>query len=153
MSVNILKDSNFWGPGLWRYIHSLAYTYSDIDYNDLAELFRLIAKTLPCDKCAQHSTKFINDWKREHNPMFSSVDDLQTFINSWHNISSQYAGKNMAYIDFDESKNMLLKDYSRWHVSYIMRTSLPFWIAVIILAIIVYIILCQLRTYWKTYRK
>jgi len=51
-------DPEFWGPGLWIYLHSTAaVAYTGQKRNDFVNLINVLAKTLPCDKCVQHFRK------------------------------------------------------------------------------------------------
>jgi len=49
--MSIAKGKNFWGPAAWRFIHSIAVTYTP----DKAEQFKVMMTTftdlLPCEIC------------------------------------------------------------------------------------------------------
>lgn len=52
----VLKmDPTFWGPGLWKFLHSTAaVAYTDADRDDFHLLVKALARTLPCSKCREH---------------------------------------------------------------------------------------------------
>ncbi|MFS8159312.1 MAG: ERV1/ALR-related protein [Candidatus Roizmanbacteria bacterium] len=48
-------NPNYWGPGLWTYIHSVAAVALTADQRaEFRELIYHLAKTLPCKKCKDH---------------------------------------------------------------------------------------------------
>lgn len=58
-------DSNFWGPHLWIFLHSVAASYSDnptfSDIKEMEDFVRNLAKIIPCSICKKHFMSLIND--------------------------------------------------------------------------------------------
>ena len=147
MSYNILKDPGFWGGGLWRYLHSLSLTY-DGDYDKINKLFDILTETLPCERCRLHSREFI-----EKNGPVTNSYELQNFVNNWHNEANFHAGKGNPYVDLETSNDMVLRDYSRWHVKHVMKSNTMFWLIVGLFGLVLFILFRKLMGFYKMYKR
>lgn len=48
-------DPKFWGPGLWKFLHSTAaVAYTEQERLDFEQLTMSLARVLPCGKCREH---------------------------------------------------------------------------------------------------
>ena len=155
MSLNILKDANYWGGGCWKFLHCVSLTYDGQDYQEVSNMLKSVIKMLPCDSCRDHSTEFIKDWTRNSDGAFlvNSKNELERFVNDLHNHANVKSGKDIPYIDLEASKEMMLKSYKDFHLRSILKKDYVIWIILMISSSIVFIILYKMNGFWRNYRK
>jgi len=82
-----------WGPPTWFLFHTLAHKIKEDSFNKIKNDFLAniisICKNLPCPKCADHASEYIN--KININAI-NSKDDLKNMLFSFHNEVNQRTG-------------------------------------------------------------
>lgn len=90
--LSIKKDD--WGPGAWKFLHSVALKYpdnpSDNDKNNYLLFFDNLQHVLPCPKCKEnykdHLKKFpLKESLEDNISLFKWTVDIHNEVNSMNN--------------------------------------------------------------------
>jgi hypothetical protein len=83
----------FWGSQGWHFIHSVALNYPDNptqeEKDNYLEFFKSVGNTLPCEICAEHFRKKMEDTP----PNMNSREDLFNWTVDVHNAVNKENGK------------------------------------------------------------
>ena len=64
-------DPNFWGPSIWRTIHSVAYESDKLaSENTFSNLIYELSFVLPCETCRNHMQNYLKDHPIPQNNFF-----------------------------------------------------------------------------------
>lgn len=80
-------NPKFWGPHAWIFLHSVTMNYpknpTQQDKQRYREFFKSMERVLPCEKCAYHYSKHIDDFPID--PALESRDTLVRWLIQIHN--------------------------------------------------------------------
>ena len=89
LSEPMQMDPNVWGPPLWDLLFTLAFRSADV--KNIAELFRLLEKVIPCQHCRRSYAVMMNQHK------LTLITDAQDSAAVWlwtvHDMVNQKLGK------------------------------------------------------------
>tara|TARA_B100001989_G_scaffold252763_1_gene236059 strand:+ start:1672 stop:2088 length:417 start_codon:yes stop_codon:yes gene_type:complete len=104
-----LSISN-WGPAAWQFLHTVSYTYqkepSLDDKHDMYMFLTYFAKVLPCKKCKDDFTDYVNTTLTKNSNHLDSRKNLSMYINDAHNYVNKKTGKREW--SYDESREKFL---------------------------------------------
>ena len=80
-------NPKFWGPHAWVFLHSVTMNYpknpSQQDKQKYRDFFKSMERVLPCEKCAFHYSKHIDEFPID--PALESRDTLVRWLIQIHN--------------------------------------------------------------------
>jgi len=80
-------NPKFWGPHAWIFLHSVTMNYpknpTPQDKQRYREFFKSMERVLPCEKCAYHYSKHIEEYPID--PALESRDTLVRWFIQIHN--------------------------------------------------------------------
>tara|TARA_B100000780_G_C20922665_1_gene367625 strand:+ start:150 stop:554 length:405 start_codon:yes stop_codon:yes gene_type:complete len=80
-------NPKFWGPHAWIFLHSVTMNYpknpTQQDKQRYREFFKSMERVLPCEKCAYHYSKHIDEFPID--PALESRDTLVRWLIQIHN--------------------------------------------------------------------
>jgi FAD-linked sulfhydryl oxidase len=99
-----LVDPSVWGPAFWFTLHNGAANYPDYPNNSTQERMKGfiigIPAILPCEKCREHATQYINANYNNLNSICSTRENLFNFFVDFHNyVNNRYNKPMMSYDD------------------------------------------------------
>lgn len=102
-------DIKVWGPIYWNFIHTLAYTYDNINKVSYVKIYNNISQILPCLKCKKDFSKLINKY-----PPSKYCTNRESVIN-WtimlHNNVNKKIGKPV--INKEKSDSIYTKNHKK----------------------------------------
>lgn len=80
-------NPKFWGPHAWIFLHSVTMNYpknpTQQDKQKYRDFFKSMERVLPCEKCAYHYSKHIDEFPID--PALESRDTLVRWLIQIHN--------------------------------------------------------------------
>ena len=80
---------SIWGPALWTFLHSMAYTIKSSNPPDsaLKKIVQSLGELMPCSACREHLKNYVNRFK------YPTTENAQTWFVDLHNKINMDAGK------------------------------------------------------------
>jgi len=104
-----LSISN-WGPAAWQFLHTVSYTYqkepSLSDKHDMYMFLTYFSRVLPCKKCKDDFTNYVNSTLTKNSSHLDSRKNLSNYINNAHNYVNKKTGKREW--SYEESRGKFL---------------------------------------------
>jgi len=127
-------NSDVWGEGAWKFLHSITLTYSDTpteaDKIIYKRFFQDLGYLLPCNQCSNHYNEYLQSNPIDSNILKDKVS-LTTWLYNLHNNVNDILNKNN--ITFDNFINSYINLYTR-------DLSINYNIIIIIILIILIIV-------------
>lgn len=99
-----------WGPAAWQFLHTVSYTYqkepSLDDKHNMYMFLTYFAKVLPCTKCKNDFTDYVNTTLSKNSSHLESRKNLSMYINDAHNYVNKKTGKRQW--TYEESREKFL---------------------------------------------
>lgn len=96
-------DPAWWGPGAWRFLHAISFTYPlDADEQDQAavgQLLESLARLLPCAKCRPHWERLIHDELPYHSYLYGRHIFSQYMVEVHNRVNDRLGKPRYAYED------------------------------------------------------
>ncbi len=128
-------DPQVWGPGAWKFLHSVTLQYplkpTYTDKKNYADFFTMLQYVLPCPTCQEHYKKNLKMYPIQT----QSRDKLVEWLVHIHNQVNLSNGKRMWSLD---------EFYKHYQELYTFRA--PFTIYHLLMILVG---LCILYTLWK----
>lgn len=87
-----IADARYWGPGMWKFLHSMASEYpitpTENDKNWYKMFLNSLPWVLPCKKCREHTLEYYKDHAlvdidlSNRTSFISYVSNFHTYINA-----------------------------------------------------------------------
>ena len=77
-------STNSFGPPIWATLHLLAAAYEPERASDYYQLFKTVARLLPCPECQQHTRAMLNDSTFYHAGVFQNRTTMERFVYDMH---------------------------------------------------------------------
>ena len=91
------KSISVWGPATWLSLHVMAHTaplrLSDVQRNEARTLLRSIAAHLPCPRCREHFSDFLD--RRMNDESLATRASFVSLLNDAHNEVNMRRGKRI----------------------------------------------------------
>ena len=88
-------NPDVWGPGLWLFIHTIAFNYSDDpsqkEMDDIKNFLIALEKVIPCPGCKAEYSKYI----QETPPTLENKTDFVQWTIDLHNSVNERLGKKI----------------------------------------------------------
>lgn len=91
------EGNDFWGPPTWKFLHSIAATYTPDQANAVKCLYQSLTVLLPCPKCRTNLKKKLKAFPIEK--YLGSRDDFFFWTYLIHDNVNQWAGKTSPTLD------------------------------------------------------
>jgi hypothetical protein len=92
-----VSDPKFWGPGLWRAIHSGSLNYpkkaTQLTIDKMKGFIYGLPSIMACKSCSTHALAFIQEHDKDLNQICESKDNLFKFFVDFHNYVNKRLGK------------------------------------------------------------
>lgn len=99
-----------WGPAAWQFLHTVSYTYKQEpsldDKHNMYMFLTYFSKVLPCVKCKNDFTNYVNTTLSKNSSHLESQKNLSMYINDAHNYVNKKTGKREW--TYEESKKKFL---------------------------------------------
>jgi hypothetical protein len=101
-------NHQLWGPGLWRFLHSISFNYIPSSQKSIMKMFlQTLCHVIPCDECRLTYTTIYNSMD---DSIYDSKLSLSSFIYDLHNSINLYTGKKM-YKTYAAVERMYMHSY------------------------------------------
>ena len=96
------KDPEVWGPSFWFTLHNGAISYplhaNNVCKQRMKQFIYGMEVMIPCEKCSDHATSFIQKHQHNLDDIVSSRDKLFNFFVDFHNeVNVRYNKPIMSY--------------------------------------------------------
>ena len=89
-----MVNPDIWGPHAWKFLHAEAQGFpdepTDTDREHYNTLFMTLRYTLPCPKCREHLSKYIES----NPPNVNNREDLEKWVIDMHNAVNMRLGQH-----------------------------------------------------------
>lgn len=86
----VAKAVEFWGPCAWKFLHSIAFSYTDTPSDDqvahFTSFFEGLPAVIPCPSCGEHAREYFIQHEGELKAAIKAGGSaLQRFLFNFHN--------------------------------------------------------------------
>lgn len=121
--------NNKWGPVTWALMHTIACKINPkffLSYkNDLIKLIKIICSSLPCEYCASHATRLLNNYNYS---IIKTHQDFKRWLWELHNIVNIKLNKpeKDKHIIDNYYNNNLSQLLAFWNTKFILKVTDPY---------------------------